>query len=276
MEKMEPRARTGKTGGPCEPEIFAVTVNNQDQEIKIIGEHFGTDINDVKVTLATFGELIVKAVIDTTMIIAQFPAIPETAISEVVEKLPAGDYVLTVEVNGEDEDYGLTIGAVGPQGPPGLNGVAGKDGADGEDGTPGTNGQNGSSCSIKETIVSCTDGTSYDVEGPPGEPGSSVSFQPVVYPVVKDLGKTQGSDKNATASCIGNDAVVGGGFNIHATNGPVGGPTEDDILDNLMVRVSEPQTTEPQGWIVVARQIIETGDSWGLIARALCLVIPDP
>ena len=43
----------------------------------------------------------------------------------------------------------------------------------GPQGEPGPTGNDGSSCSISGTIVSCTDGTSSDVQGPRGEDGTS-------------------------------------------------------------------------------------------------------
>jgi len=260
-----------------EPEIFAVTVNNQDQEIKIIGEHFGTDIHDVKVTLATFGQLTVKAVMDTTMIIAQFPALSSVGLTESEEQLPPGDYVLTVEVDGEDEDYGLTIGAVGPQGPAGTDGVDGTNGIDGDpgkNGVDGTNGQNGSSCSINGTVVSCTDGTYNDVKGPQGDSGPPILAQPMVQTISTNFGSNSVDLKTVTAKCPVGEVVVGGGFNLSVTN------SSADALKSIIVKTSNPSidTVEtPSGpvnvdaWTVIAEEHTLTGLDWDIFAFARCM-----
>ena len=58
----------------------------------------------------------------------------------------------------------------GTRGPPGEQGPAGNDG---QDGATGMDGADGTSCTIEGTVVSCTDGTSSDVQGPPGNDGSN-------------------------------------------------------------------------------------------------------
>lgn len=95
----------------------------------------------------------------------------------------------------------------GPQGSPGTNGKNGIDGVD------------GSSCTIDGTIVSCTDGTSSDVQGPSGNDGQEgktktlMRFdsgpEQVVYTntIFFNFGDTQG-DFTQSASLVGVDGVI--------------------------------------------------------------------
>ncbi len=57
--------------------------------------------------------------------------------------------------------------------PAGSQGEQGIQGEPGTNGDAGTNGEDGSSCTIDGTIVSCTDGSSNDVQGPAGTNGAN-------------------------------------------------------------------------------------------------------
>lgn len=101
--------------------------------IVIVGEDFGFG-SPLDVTLGDFGSLSIVTATDT----------------EIEATLPsgilAGDYLLTVSTgNGQsqNDEYDLTIGAVGPQGPEGPHGQQGPPGADGQDGSPGPAGSPG-------------------------------------------------------------------------------------------------------------------------------------
>ena len=136
------------------------------ESLTILGKHFDFGPGPLVVTLAGTQLTIDQGLTDVTQ-------------GRIVTHLPAlftqpGDYLLVVSTgNGQsqNDEYDLTIGAVGPQGPEGevgQDGAAGQDGADGKD---GTNGTDGTSCTITGTVVSCTDDTSTDVQGPPGPAG---------------------------------------------------------------------------------------------------------
>ena len=108
----------------------------------------------------------------------------ETIVALLPENIVAGDYLLTVTTGtgqSQNDEYDLTLGAVGPQGPAGQDGapgVDGQDGAPGKDGQDGAPGADGSSCSATDlaggALVSCTDGTTATVsDGAPGIPGAA-------------------------------------------------------------------------------------------------------
>lgn len=132
--------------------ITKVAVDFDAETLTITGEQFSF-VNTLEVTLGEFGLLNIVTTTDTEIVV-DFPG----------GGLPDGDYLLTVSRGtgqSQNDEYDLTIGAVGPQG---------EQGDPGDDGAPG---DNGSSCSIEGTTVSCTDGTSANVRGPEGPTGPS-------------------------------------------------------------------------------------------------------
>ncbi|MGB0909698.1 MAG: hypothetical protein ACPGYT_05000 [Nitrospirales bacterium] len=136
-------AKPGATPPGDHINITEVSVDTAADTITIIGEELGFG-NPLEVTLGAFGPLLIIGVPTDTEIVVGLP--PD---------IQAGDYLLTVSTgNGQsqNDEYDLTIGAVGPQGLQGENGVPGPQG---EQGPPGQDGQNGQ------------DG----VQGPPGPQG---------------------------------------------------------------------------------------------------------
>ena len=135
----------------------------------------------------------------------------DTIVASLPENLVAGDYLLTVATGtgqSQNDEYDLTIGAVGPRGPqgeqgpeglqgeqgnkgdkgdkgdPGLPGAPGADGQPGAPGADGADGADGSSCSVTDgddfATINCDDGSTATVndgaqgpEGPQGPPGAS-------------------------------------------------------------------------------------------------------
>ena len=104
-----------------------------------------------------------------------------------------------VSGGGDDDDGGGILELIcetqleGPQGPPGNDGADGDNGMDGAD---------GSSCSISGTVVSCTDDTSADVQGPAGPAGETLS----VYLVRRSCASCGG----ITVVCSPGDIAISG------------------------------------------------------------------
>ena len=130
--------------GPTPPgdhiNITEVSVDTVTDTITIIGEELGFG-NPLEVTLGEFGPLLIIGVPTDTEIVVGLPP-----------TIPAGDYLLTVSTgNGQsqNDEYDLTIGAVGPQGEegepglPGEKGDKGDKGDTGDQGNPGQPGQDG-------------------------------------------------------------------------------------------------------------------------------------
>lgn len=176
-------------------EEVVVTVGDPDTTLEIKGWDFDFG-SPLEVTLAGVPAAVMSA--DGVMIIATVPT----------SLFPAGDYLLTVstgEGQSQNDEYDLTIGAVGPQGeqgiqgeqgpqgiqgeqgPQGIQGVQGEQGIQGEQGLqgvpgmPGTNGEDGSSCSVAKlgdtATISCEDGTEATVsdgaQGAKGDTGAT-------------------------------------------------------------------------------------------------------
>ncbi len=146
-------------GGHLNIEQVIVNVDGDGSEavttLIIIGEDLDFGRGPVSVTLGGIGDLNVDDANDT-VIQASLPGV-----------IPAGDYLLTV-ANGngqsQNDEYDLTIGAVGPQGPQGPQGEIGPEGPpgpkgdQGDSGPPGADGQDGAQGVAGE-------------QGPPGEEG---------------------------------------------------------------------------------------------------------
>ncbi|MDT7042851.1 hypothetical protein [Candidatus Nitronereus thalassa] len=255
---------TTPVAAQSKPKITEAFADVSAGEVEIIGTNFG---NNPDVKLGEFGFLNVTLATDTK-IIADLPV-----------GILAGDYLLKVirpEGNDDDDDdddddggnsskhtvkYDLTVGAVGPQGPQGNPGPVGATGPQGPQGDPGPQGPQG-----PQGVPG--------PQGPQGEPGSSQPGSLEVYTVFNSIARSSVDIKIATASCLGNDELLGGGFNVSAFNGPVGQPQENEILGDLMVRVSEPQGESD--WTVIVLETTATTGEWALTTRARCLVVPDP
>jgi hypothetical protein len=76
-------------------------------------------------------------------------------------------------------------------------------------GPQGNDGQDGSSCTIDETIVSCTDGTSSDVQGPTGDQGPDGDAGISLPHTYRIFASATGS---ANLGCNPGDTILGGGF----------------------------------------------------------------
>lgn len=151
--------------------------------IMIIGEDLLFGPQGPSVTLGEFGALSIVGTPTDTLIEALLPV-----------GIPDGDYLLTASGgNGQsqNDEYDLTIGAVGPQGiqgiqgeigpqgetgpqgvqgPPGADGADGTDGVDGTDGANGVDGVNGADGATGSTGATGATGPQGD-PGPQGGPG---------------------------------------------------------------------------------------------------------
>jgi hypothetical protein len=105
---------------------------NNPTSLMIIGEQFDFGPGPLVVTLGEFGPLTIIGTPTGTLIEASLP-----------DLIFEGDHLLTVSNGGgqsEDDEYDLTLGAVGPQG---EQGIQGDQGEPGQDGAPGTSGADG-------------------------------------------------------------------------------------------------------------------------------------
>ena len=140
-------------------DVTQVFVDDPDNptSIMIIGVNLDFGSGPLSVTLGEFGALTVTGTPSDTLIEADLPGL-----------ISDGDYLLTVSMgNGQsqNDEYDLTIGAVGPQGPQGDKGdtgAQGDQGAQGETGAQGDQGPQG------------TQGMQGPIGmmGPPGEDGA--------------------------------------------------------------------------------------------------------
>jgi len=155
--------------------ITEVAVDFDEAELTITGEHFSFG-NTLEVTLGEFVGTLNLVSSSDTIIVVDFPA----------GGLPDGDYLLTVsrgKGQSQNDEYDLTIGAVGPQG---ATGATGPTGATGLTGAPGATGATGA-------------------QGNPGPPGPST-----VTRVTNNNCPTTGT-LLCIATCPANTVVVGGG-----------------------------------------------------------------
>lgn len=143
--------------------ITEVTVvldeNANTTTLTIMGEAFSFG-NDLSVTLGELGPLTFIGVPTDTQIVAQWPS-----------AITVGDYLLTVSKGkgqSQNDEYDLTIGAVGPQGEEGPQGPQGPPGVDGQNGFNGLPGP----------------------PGPQGPPGPAPVFQ---FVTADDTGNTTSS-----------------------------------------------------------------------------------
>jgi len=127
-------AKPGPPGGHLNiTEVFVDNSNNP-TSITVMGEDFDFGSGPLVVTLGEFGALSITSA-DATLIVASLPT-----------GIVPGDYLLTVSTgNGQsqNDEYDLTLGAVGPTGATGDTGPAGPQGPAGADGAVGETGPQG-------------------------------------------------------------------------------------------------------------------------------------
>lgn len=194
-------ASAAPPGGHLNISQVLVDDPNDPTSITIVGTDllFGPDVPTV--TLGEYVDPLVVVGVPTN----------ETIVALLPENIIAGDYLLTVATGkgqSQNDEYDLTIGAVGPpgpqgeqgpQGPPGANGVDGAPGADGLPGEPGPQGEPGPPGADGKDGAPGEQGPigpvgpqgPQGVEGPPGSitdvvcaPGESVTgFDPTGNPV---------------------------------------------------------------------------------------------
>jgi hypothetical protein len=122
-------------GGHLDIKTVFVDDPNTPTQIVISGKDFLFGPGPLVVTLGNFGAISIVGVPTHTMISAKLPL-----------HIPAGDYLLTVSRGSgqsQNDEYDLTIGAVGPQGPIGETGPQGPKGDTGEQGPIGETGPQG-------------------------------------------------------------------------------------------------------------------------------------
>lgn len=173
----------------------------------------GTDLDfggALEVTLAQFPPLLIIGIPTDTEIVTNLPP-----------AIDAGDYLLTVSRgNGqsENDEYDLTIGAVGPEGPqgkPGVQGDVGPKGDKGDQGDPGIQGVKGDQGDQGIQGVKGDQGPQGVAgangvnggQGPQGVPGIS-GYVRVLSPQV---GISSSGQSRATATCPAGKKVLGGG-----------------------------------------------------------------
>jgi len=149
--------------------IVQVMVDDQNNptEITIVGEQLLFGGGPLTVTLGEYVDAL--AIVGTptdTEIIARLPTNIDP-VSGDLTPIDAGDYLLTVS-NGngqsQNDEYDLTIGAVGPQGAQGIQGELGPQGEQGLQGAQGDTGPKG------DQGIQGDQGLQGD-QGPPGEQG---------------------------------------------------------------------------------------------------------
>ena len=179
-----PQASGAPPGGHLN--ISQVFVDDPDNptSIMIFGEDLLTGPQGPSVTLGHIGTLSIIGTPTDTLIEASLPA-----------PILDGDYLLTVSGGtgqSQNDEYDLTIGAVGPQGNPGLQGDLGPQGdpgADGADGAPGADGTDGADGADGADGDDGADGA----QGPQGDPGV------LTFPV----GNTAGGDNALAGNTTG-------------------------------------------------------------------------
>ena len=149
-------------------DVTQVFVDDPDNptSIMIIGTDLDFGSGPLSVTLGEFGALTVTGTPNDTLIEADLPA-----------GIFPGDFLLTIS-NGngqsQNDEYDLTIGAVGPQGDQGVQGKLGDTGAQGVQGKLGDTGAQGVQGKLGDTGAQGAQGK-IGPAGPPGAPGGSGS-----------------------------------------------------------------------------------------------------
>ncbi len=144
-------------------QVFVDDPNNP-TSIMIIGVDFDFGSGPLSVTLGDFGALTITGTPSATLIDADLPAL-----------ISDGDYLLTVSMGigqNQNDDYDLTIGAVGPQGPQGDTGPQGPIGMTGATGADGGQGPQGPIGMTGATGADGADGADGG-QGPQGPEGPS-------------------------------------------------------------------------------------------------------
>jgi len=198
-------AQVGPGGPPqtAQLKIDEVFVDFSTETMTIRGQNFDVGFN---VTLGTLGDI-------SSLCVANLTVSPQIIVCNFSTGLPAdGDYLLRVMTGtgqSQNDEYDLTIGAVGPQGPQGPQGIQGPQGATGPQGPAGPTGPQGP---IGPT----------GPQGPQG-PAGSANIVGTVNTVVKFTGATTGGNSqifdNGTNVGIG---TTGPSYKLHVTNGTNG------------------------------------------------------
>lgn len=186
-------------------EVLVDDPNNPTQLV-IIGSDFLLGPAPLVVTLGDFGALTILGTPSDSLIEAQLPA-----------NIVPGDYLLTVARGAgqsQNDEYDLTIGAVGPQGPQGETGPQGAQGPQGPQGVPGPTGPQGA----------------QGFQGPQGAQGPAGPAGPIGisgYQIVADNNNFNAvvipphSGWSMTIFCPGSKKILGGGCSIVGTSTPV-------------------------------------------------------
>ncbi len=143
-------ARPAPPGGHLNIDEVLVSIGITDTTLQINGQDFD------------FGGPLAATLAGIPATIVGSPTSTRITVTVPTSLFPAGDYLLTVSTgNGQsqNDEYDLTIGAVGPQGPPGADGNDGEQGPQGDQGPQGEQGPAGN------------DGAP-GAQGEPGLPGS--------------------------------------------------------------------------------------------------------
>ncbi|MGW3733961.1 hypothetical protein ACWD7L_13030, partial [Streptomyces sp. NPDC005148] len=101
-------------------------------------------------------------------------------------------------------------GATGPTGPTGADGVDGVDGADGADGADGVDGATGPTGPTGADGLDGVDGVD-GVDGATGPTGATT-----LDSYVQTGNTANGILATSTASCLGNDVAIGGGYSTNS------------------------------------------------------------
>ncbi len=178
---LPPQALAAKPGPPgAHLNVTQVIVDDPDNptSIMIIGVDLDFGSGPLSVTLGEFGALTITGTPSDTVIEADLP----------VGIFP-GDFLLTVSMgNGQsqNDEYDLTIGAVGPQGelgPQGIQGEQGEQGPQGSQGAAGPQGEIGRAGAVGATGSKGDPGPMgfpgmNGADGAAGEPGADGSAGP--------------------------------------------------------------------------------------------------
>ena len=214
-------AQVGPGGPPqtAQLKIDEVFVDFSTETMTIRGQNFDVGFN---VTLGTLGDI-------SSLCVANLTVSPQTIVCNFSTGLPAdGDYLLRVITGtgqSQNDEYDLTIGAVGPQGPQGPQGIQGPQGATGPQGPQGAQGPAGP-VGPQGPIGPMGSQGPQGLQGPQGATGPQGPQGPQGVPGVSGyehvFGPTNaqfpGVSTFHTADCPSGKRVLGGGFSTTSTH----------------------------------------------------------
>jgi len=256
-----------KPPGPPGAHLDVTEVFVDGTSIMIIGTDLDFGSGPLSVTLGEFGALTITGTPSDTMIEVDLPV-----------GIFDGDFLLTVS-NGtrqsQNDEYDLTIGAVGPPGPPGADGAdstvagppgpPGADGADGADSTvagpPGPPGEQGPQGDLGD-IAACSDGFAIREVFSDG----SVTCEPLINPTTEgnvtitstsgQIVVTAGGSKIVVAP-DGTVTIEGNTVNINSNgalnlSGTAVNITSDTVVDitGLVVDINGAGTVDIDGGLI--------------------------